>query len=76
LTASLLLLSPAVKAGPAVAVAISLFDGGAYAVKEGAVVVVAVAEGGKPVCDDGRVDVGGNVAEMFAISPIFVFDLY
>jgi hypothetical protein len=39
-------------------------------------VVVVTAKGGKPVCDDGRVDVGVHVADMFAISSIFVFDLY
>jgi hypothetical protein len=50
-------------------------EGRADAGKAGSVAVVN--EGGKPVCDEGRVDVGVHVTEMFAqVRPIFVFDLY
>jgi hypothetical protein len=72
----LLLLPPAV-----VGVAVVVLIAGdvvrrVYAVKAGVVV-----EGGKPMCDDGRVDIGVHVTEMFAqvrfiFCLIFIFDLY
>jgi hypothetical protein len=61
---------------PSVVIVLLLGNVDGYAVKAGVVVV----EGEKPMGDDGRVDVGVYVTEMFSqvrfiFRPIFVFDL-